>query len=238
MATRRGGASVTEKDFTAAIERIVAGLEKRNRLIIPHEREIVAYHELGHAFVAKSLPGSDTVHKVSIIPRGIGSLGYTIQRPTEERYLMSRHELENKMAVLLGGRAAEALVFEEISTGASDDLNKATEIARDMVTRYGMDDSLGHATYEDEPSQFLGDMRMPRERRYSEETATAIDNAVRKLIARAFERAGGILRMHRTLLDETAKRLLEKETLLGEELPQLPAATTESQPLASTKPSR
>ena len=151
---------------------------------------------------------------------------------------MSRHELENKMAVLLGGRAAEALVFEEISTGASDDLNKATEIARDMVTRYGMDDSLGHATYEDEPSQFLGDMRMPRERRYSEETATAIDNAVRKLIARAFERAGGILRMHRTLLDETAKRLLEKETLLGEELPQLPAATTESQPLASTKPSR
>lgn len=238
VATRRGGASVTEKDFTAAIERIVAGLEKRNRLIIPHEREIVAYHELGHAFVAKSLPGSDTVHKVSIIPRGIGSLGYTIQRPTEERYLMSRHELENKMAVLLGGRAAEALVFEEISTGASDDLNKATEIARDMVTRYGMDDSLGHATYEDEPSQFLGDMRMPRERRYSEETATAIDNAVRKLIARAFERAGGILRMHRTLLDETAKRLLEKETLLGEELPQLPAATTESQPLASTKPSR
>jgi cell division protease FtsH len=238
VATRRGGASVTEKDFTAAIERIVAGLEKRNRLIIPHEREIVAYHELGHAFVAKSLPGSDTVHKVSIIPRGIGSLGYTIQWPTEERYLMSRHELENKMAVLLGGRAAEALVFEEISTGASDDLNKATEIARDMVTRYGMDDSLGHATYEDEPSQFLGDMRMPRERRYSEETATAIDNAVRKLIARAFERAGGILRMHRTLLDETAKRLLEKETLLGEELPQLPAATTESQPLASTKPSR
>lgn len=222
VATRRNGDAVTEEDFTAAIERIIAGLEKRNRLIIPHERKVVAYHELGHAFVAKSLPGSDEVHKVSIIPRGIGSLGYTIQRPTEERYLMSRKELNDKMAVLLGGRAAEALVFEEISTGASDDLNKATDIARDMVTRYGMDETLGHATYADEPSQFLGNMRMPGERRYSEETATTIDKAVRALIARAFERASAILLSRRSLLDETAKQLLEKETLLADELPALP----------------
>jgi cell division protease FtsH len=155
LATRRNGQSVTMEDFTRAIERIVAGLEKKSRLIIPHEREIVAYHELGHAFVAKSLPGTDELHKVSIIPRGIGSLGYTIQRPTEDRYLMTAAELKNKMAVLLGGRAAEVIVFEELSTGAADDLDKATDIARSMLTRYGMDE-LGQVTYVEQQPSFFG----------------------------------------------------------------------------------
>src|SRR5262249_1098396 len=143
FATRRGADAVSMEDFTAAIERIVAGLEKRNRLLNPQERKIVAYHETGHALVALSLPGTDKVHKVSIIPRGIGSLGYTIQRPTEDRYLMTREELENRMAVLLGGRAAETVVFGRVSTGASDDMAKVTDIARSMVTRFGMVEKLG-----------------------------------------------------------------------------------------------
>ena len=156
LATRRGADAVTLDDFTDAIERIVAGLEKNNRLLNPHEREVVAHHEMGHALVALALPGTDTVHKVSIIPRGIGALGYTIQRPTEDRYLMTREELENKMAVLLGGRAAEHIVFDELSTGAADDLAKATDIARSMVTRYGMDEELGQVAYEKVPQSFLG----------------------------------------------------------------------------------
>src|SRR5581483_3236022 len=156
IATRRGAEEVTLADFTAAVERIVAGLEKKNRLLVPHEREVVAHHEMGHTLVALSLPGSDVVHKVSIIPRGIGSLGYTIQRPTEDRFLMTKAELENKMAVLLGGRAAEHIVFGEWSTGASDDLAKVTDIARSMVTRYGMTQELGPVTYEKSQRSFLG----------------------------------------------------------------------------------
>ena len=165
------------------MERIVAGLEKRNRLLNPHEREVVAYHEMGHALVALSLPGSDKVHKVSIIPRGIGSLGYTIQRPTEDRFLMTREELENKMAVLLGGRAAEHIVFGELSTGAADDLVKVTDIARSIVTRYGMTEELGLVAYEKVQRSFLGDMPQmsvchraqlqrgdgPRDRRHGQE---------------------------------------------------------------------
>ena len=222
MATRRGAEAVTNNDFTTAIERIVAGLEKKNRLMNPEERKIVAYHELGHAFVARALPLTDAVHKVSIIPRGIGSLGYTIQRPTEDRYLMNRAELENKMAVLLGGRTAEMLVFDEISTGAADDLDKATDIARNMVTRYGMDPKLGHATYADKAPRFLGDVtaQIPHGL-YSEETAQAIDRAVRTLIANAFLRATGVLERHRNILSETAEKLLEHETLMAEDLPDL-----------------
>ncbi len=156
LATRRDAASVCAGDFVEAIERIVAGLEKRNRLLNPREREVVAHHEMGHALIAMAIPGADMVQKVSIIPRGIGSLGYTIQRPTEERFLMTQAELESKLTVLLGGRAAEQLVFGELSTGAADDLAKATEIARHMVARYGMDARLGHATYETERPTFLG----------------------------------------------------------------------------------
>src|SRR5271155_1492262 len=137
LATRRNAAAVSMEDFNNAIERIVAGLEKRNRLLNPLERRVVAYHELGHAMVALALPGTETVHKVSIIPHGVGALGYTIQRPTEDRYLMTRAELENRMAVLMGGRAAEKLIFDHLSTGAADDISKVTEIARGIVMRYG-----------------------------------------------------------------------------------------------------
>lgn len=147
LATRRKAEAVTMDDFNNAVERIVAGLEKRNRLLNPNEREIVAYHEMGHALVAMALPGVDPVHKVSIIPRGIGALGYTIQRPTEDRFLMTQEELENKMAVLLGGRAAEKIVFGHLSTGAADDLAKVTDIARAIVTRYGMSEKLGHVRW-------------------------------------------------------------------------------------------
>jgi len=156
LATRRGAEQIHLADFTAAIERIVAGLEKKSRILNPLEHRVVAYHELGHAFVAMSLPGQDPVHKISIIPRGIGALGYTIQRPTEDRFLMTRVELENKMAVLLGGRAAELVFFEHLSTGAADDLVKATDIARSMVLRYGMNEKLGHVVYEREQQSMLG----------------------------------------------------------------------------------
>ncbi|MBI2970229.1 MAG: ATP-dependent metallopeptidase FtsH/Yme1/Tma family protein [Gammaproteobacteria bacterium] len=223
LATRRGAESVTLEDFTQAIERIVAGLEKRNRLLNPRERQVVACHELGHAIVAMSLPGMDAVHKISIIPRGIGSLGYTIQRPTEDRYLMSRTELENKMAMLLGGRAAETIVFDELSTGAADDLAKVTDIARSMVTRFGMVAELGQVTYESEPQQFLGGAPAPgwMERRYSEDSARRIDEAVRELVDGAFEKAQSILRAKREILDETAAELMQKETLSGEDLSRL-----------------
>jgi cell division protease FtsH len=216
LATRRGADAVTLADFTAAIERIVAGLEKKNRLMNPHEREVVAYHEMGHALVALSLPGSDTVHKVSIIPRGIGSLGYTIQRPTEDRFLMTRRELENKMAVLLGGRAAETIVFDELSTGAADDLQKVTDIARSMVTRYGMAPELGQVTYERTTRNFLGTEGMAppwSERSYSEETAREIDTVVKSAVDRAFIRTVDLLKAQRDTLERGAQRLLERETL-------------------------
>jgi cell division protease FtsH len=219
LATRRRADAVTLNDFTAAIERIVAGLEKKNRLLNPKERQVVAYHELGHALVALTLPGVDPVHKVSIIPRGVGALGYTLQRPTEDRFLMTVEELENKMAVLLGGRAAEQLVFGEISTGASDDLVRVTDIARSMVTRYGMESTLGQAAYETDRGTFLG---MPSEgggRRYSEDTAREIDVAVRERIDRIYQKAVQILRERRGELDRLAKKLLEKETLTADELP-------------------
>jgi cell division protease FtsH len=219
LATRRNAKAVGMDDFTAAIERIVAGLEKKSRLLNLKEREIVAYHEMGHALVALSLPGTDPVHKVSIIPRGIGALGYTIQRPTEDRYLMAKKELENKMTVLLGGRAAESLVFEETSTGAGDDLAKATNIARSMVTQYGMDPSLGQVAYEVERTPLLGEIPGAfRERHYSEETAREIDCAVRSIVDGAFTRAREILKRRRATLDAGAEALLEHETLSADDL--------------------
>ena len=217
VATRRGAGQVGMNDFNLAIERIVAGLEKKNRLLNPREREIVAHHEMGHAFVAAALPGSDAVHKISIIPRGIGALGYTIQRPTEDRYLMTREELENKMAVLLGGRAAEHLVFGHLSTGAADDLSKATDIARSMVTRFGMGVTLGPVTYETEPTSFLG-QAYGSQRLYGEETAREIDVAVRGIVEAQFQRARAILAANRAFLEDGAGMLLAKETLAGAEL--------------------
>jgi cell division protease FtsH len=222
LATRRNAGAVTMADFTAAIERMVAGLEKRNRLLNPLERRVVAYHELGHAMVALALPGTDTVHKVSIIPRGVGALGYTIQRPTEDRYLMTRAELENKMAALLGGRAAEQLVFSEVSTGAADDLARVTDIARAMVLRYGMSEALGNVTYDRDRSPFLQpNIPVPQERQYSEATAEAVDNAVRVLVDHASGQAHAILERNRPLLDRTAAALLETETLNEPEIERL-----------------
>src|SRR5438874_8919991 len=219
LATRRGGDAVTQDDFTQAVERIVAGLEEKNRVLNPHERRIVAHHEMGHSMVAMALPGTDPVHKVSIIPRGVGALGYTIQRPTEDRFLMTREELDNKMAVLLGGRAAEAVIFGHLSTGAADDLAKVTDIARSMVMRYGM--ARGHVAYEEERAPFLGGPLPQGHREFSEETAREIDVAVRGIVERAYAKAVEILRRHRAALETWAQKLLEKETLAERELTEL-----------------
>lgn len=225
LATRRSAPSVAMDDFNNAIERIVAGLEKRNRLLNPDERRVVAFHELGHALVALALPRTDEVHKISIIPRGIGALGYTIQRPTEDRYLMTRAELTNKMAVLLGGRAAEQVVFDEISTGAADDLVRATDIARAMVLKYGMSDALGNVAYDRDQSTFLQPtFAIPSNRNYSEETANKIDIAIRSLVDQALACAVGILQNNRALLDQTAEKLLKDETLNQPEIVKLKQA--------------
>ena len=218
VATRRGGDTITLADFTAAIERIVAGLEKKSRLLNPFEREVVAHHEMGHALVAAALPGSDPVHKVSIIPRGIGALGYTIQRPTEDRFLRTKQELEDRICVLFGGRAAEAIVFDHTSTGAADDLSRVTDMARAMVTRYAMVPSLGQAVLEDEPGSMLGTPMMPGPARYSQDTAREIDCAVREILERNYERASKLLTEHRAVLDESARELLAEETLTADQL--------------------
>ncbi len=212
-ATRRNGEAVSLDDFTVAIERIVAGLEKRNRVLSPRERETVAHHEMGHALVAMALPGSDPVHKVSIIPRGVAALGYTIQRPTEERYLMTRAELENRMMILLGGRAAEELVFGRISTGAADDLQRVTDIARALVTRYGMDTDIGPVVLEAEKPGFLGTPLAMPPKAFSEATAREIDLAVRQLVKGIYQRTLDLLRSREGLLKESAQQLLAEETL-------------------------
>ncbi len=233
MATRRNADEVMLADFTTAIERIVAGLEKRNRILNPEERRIIAVHEMGHALVAMALPGLDTVHKVSIIPRGIGALGYTIQRPTEDRFLMTRQELENKMAMLLAGRAAEMLLVGHASTGASDDLAKATDIARSMVMRFGMDATLGQVAYEAPPSPLLGPLPEGFDggaRQYAPETAREIDCAVRALTEAAFQRATELLTQRRATLEVGSRLLLARETLNEEDIRALvqPAPTAAS----------
>jgi cell division protease FtsH len=213
IATRRKAERVTLADAGEAIERIVAGLERKNRLIEPRERRVVAFHEMGHALVSAALQGPQSLHKVSIIPRGVAALGYTMERPVEERFLMTRDELEKRMAVLLGGRAAEDVIFGHLSTGAADDLVKATEIARSMVTRYGMVPELGHATLDSEPQSYLGVAGPRTQRTYSEETAREIDCAVRRLVGQAFDGARAVLAGNRDLLEQSAQRLLEHETL-------------------------
>ena len=218
VATRRGSEAVAPEDFTVAVERIVAGLEKKSRILNPMERQVVAHHEMGHALVAMALPGSDPVHKVSIIPRGIGALGYTIQRPTEDRFLMTREELENKMAVLLGGRAAEQLVFGRISTGAVDDLAKVSDIARSMVTRYGMHQSLPNLSLEQEAAPLLQVPGYAGPRNYSEHMTQAIDEAVKEIVGAVFERALQLLARNRETLEQTAALLLGRETLTEADL--------------------
>ena len=222
LATRRQATAVCMEDFTQAIERIVAGLEKKNRLLNPREREIVAYHEIGHALAALILPGSDPVYKISIIPRGIGALGYTLQRPTEDRFLMTKEELEHKITVLLGGRAAEKLIFNHLSTGASDDIAKATDIARNMVTRYGMDAVIGSVVYEEHQPTYLGHPGpVANGCTISDSTAQQIDVSVRKIMDDTFAVAYRMMETNKAVLERCAKVLLEKETLLEKELIEL-----------------
>lgn len=218
LATRGNADAVRLNHFTEAIERVVAGLEKRSRVLSDKERKTVAYHEMGHALVAANLEGVDPVHKVSIIPRGIGALGYTMQRPTEDRFLLSTKDLENRMTVLMGGRAAEAVVFDEISTGASDDLQRVTEVAREMVSRYGMDEALGNRVYSVPRQSFLG-QNIGDESDVSQETAREIDLAVREKVEAAFTRAKDILTAHREDLEAGAALLLARETLTEADFP-------------------
>jgi cell division protease FtsH len=230
VATRRNGQSISLNDFTEAIERIVAGLEKKSRVLNQEERRRVAYHEMGHALVAASLPGIDPVQKVSIIPRGVGALGYTIQRPTEDRFLLNRSNLKNRIAVLMGGRAAEQLVFDgDISTGAADDLQRATEIALEMVTRYGMDETVGQRTYAPASQQFLL-IPMAKHVEAAEITSREIDIAVRELLDNALERASEILRRRRKDLDAGADLLLKRETLTADDFPAIRLADVQSEP--------
>jgi cell division protease FtsH len=226
LATRRGANMIAMEDFTAGVERTVAGLEKKSRILVPKERRIVAYHEMGHAIVAMATPGADPVQKVSIIPRGIGALGYTMQRPADERFLMSRQELEDRMTVLMGGRAAEMLLGENVSTGAADDLAKATDIARGIVMRFGMDSGLGPVAWDTEQGNFLSQHpgAFWRQRHYSEETARDIDVAVRARLETALSRAARILQENRTAWEEGAQALLAHETLTADQLPRLKPA--------------
>ncbi|NKI58927.1 ATP-dependent zinc metalloprotease FtsH [Labrenzia sp. PO1] len=218
LATRRQADAVTLLDFNEAVERVIAGLEKRSRILSDKERKTVAFHEMGHALVAANLEGCDPVHKISIIPRGIGALGYTMQRPTEDRFLLSSLDLENRMAVLMGGRAAEEIVFNEISTGASDDLQKVTEVARDMVMRYGMDPDLGNRAYSTQRQNFLG-QPAGDVAEVSEQTQREIDLAIKQRVETAFQRAKALLNSHRGELDEGASLLLAKETLTDQDFP-------------------
>ncbi len=220
LAARKGKNWVEMEDFEEAVDRVIAGLKKKSRYISRREKERVAYHESGHALVAAALPHADPVHRVSIVPRGVAALGYTLQLPTEDRYLMTRSELLDKLAVLLGGRAAEELIYSEVSTGAQNDLEQATEIARAMVMDYGMSEKLGPQTFRRRESLFLEPTWRHRED-ISEETARVIDAEVAKIINESYERAKNVLSERRERLELLARTLLEKETLEGEELQKL-----------------
>ncbi len=218
LAVRRGKEKVGMSEFEEAVERVVAGLEKKNRLINPEEKKIVAYHELGHAIVAMALPGTDPVQKITIIPRGIAALGYTMQVPTEDRFLMRKTELLNKIATLLGGRAAEEIVFGDISTGAHNDLAKATEIARSMVTQYGMSAAVGQVYHAGSQRSMYLHPGMEGKTEYSQATAELIDREVRETISKQYEIAHSVLEERRELLEKSTAKLLEAETIAGEEL--------------------
>ncbi|RMF88403.1 MAG: ATP-dependent metallopeptidase FtsH/Yme1/Tma family protein [Nitrospinota bacterium] len=218
LAARRNKTQVEMADLEEAVERVVAGLEKKNRVMNDREKEIVAYHEAGHALVAASLPFTDPVHKISIIPRGVAALGYTLQLPLEDRYLMTRTELLNKLAVLLGGRVAEELVFHEVSTGAQNDLQRVADIARRMVVEYGMSEKFGPMAFEKERRPLFLDGSLSSPREYSEETAREIDMEVEKIVTESYERVKQVLEQRRDRLELLAKRLLEKEVIEGEEL--------------------
>ncbi|WP_095128429.1 ATP-dependent zinc metalloprotease FtsH [Pseudomonas sp. Irchel s3h14] len=222
VATRRGAEAVSLDDFTAAVERIVAGVERKSSVLHPDERQVVAYHEMGHALAASSLPAMDPVHKVSIVPRAIGSLGYTLQRPTEDHFLISCQMLKDRIVVLMAGRAAEYLAYGQISTGAADDLARATDIARQLITRFGMSTELGQSVLERQSATYLGErMQGVGEKDYSEQTAREVDLGIRALLDEAYGRAKALLDSRRGDLDAGAHLLLEKETLTPEEFPPL-----------------
>lgn len=219
LAVRKNREAVEQPDFEEAVERIIAGLEKKNRVLNPAEKERVAHHEMGHALVALSIPGSETVQKISIIPRGVAALGYTLQLPTEDRFLMTESELKNKIAVLLGGRMAEEIVYQEVSTGAQNDLLKATDIAKSMVKVYGMSEKLGQISFDrDYQQRFLQIGSESGAGDYSEKTAREIDCEVRKIIDEQYNRVNTLLSKQKDILRESAQLLLKKETVTGEEI--------------------
>jgi cell division protease FtsH len=221
LASRKGKKDIGMEELEAAIDRVIAGPERKSRLISEKEKEIIAYHESGHALVAKLLPNCDPVHKVSIIPRGNAALGYTLQLPTQDRYLISKLELMDRLAVLLGGRVAEDIVFKDVTTGAQNDLERATKIARQMVTEFGMSESLGPVTLgRKEHEIFLG-RDISENRDYSEEVANKIDKEVRKIIESAYTQAKDILTKNKRKLKKIARNLMERETLEGKDLDDL-----------------
>jgi cell division protease FtsH len=206
-------------DFEAAIDRVVAGLEKKTRVMNKKEKETVAYHECGHTLMAELLPTTDPVHRVSIVQRGIAALGYTLQLPTEDRHLMTKGELVERMCVMLGGRVAEELVFSEISTGSQNDLQRAADIARSMVTEYGMSERFGPLTFERERRPLFLDIGLPEgPKHYSEQTAREIDEEVKRLIDGAYATAKETLSANKDKLTSLAAVLLEKETVEGDEI--------------------
>jgi cell division protease FtsH len=218
LAARRGKDAVETTDFDEAIERVIAGLQKKNRVMHPREKKTVAYHEAGHALVAELVPGADPVNKISIIPRGVAALGYTQQLPNEDRYLMTRSELLARIHVLLGGRAAEEIIFGDISTGAQNDLQKATEIARNMVTQFGMSEKLGLVALEGPRTPTFLPVPTAGEKEYSDDTARLVDEEIKKLLNDAHVKVREILGAHRQALEELAKLLLEKEVVERPEL--------------------
>lgn len=221
LASRKDKKEIGMEELEAAIDRIIAGPERKSRLISEKEKEIIAYHESGHALVAKLLPNCDPVHKVSIIPRGNATLGYTLQLPTQDRYLISKLELMDKLSVLLGGRVAEDIVFKDVTTGAQNDLERATKLARQMVTEYGMSDTIGPITLgRKEHEIFLG-RDISQERDYSEEIASKIDKEVKKIIENAYSRAKDLLTKNKSKLKKIARNLIERETLEGKDLDDL-----------------
>jgi len=234
LAARNNKENVELADFDEAIDRVVAGLQKKTRVMNPQEKEIVAFHESGHAIVAESVAHADPVHKISIIPRGIAALGYTQQQPTEDRYLMTRSELIDRLAVFLGGRVAEELVFDEISTGAQNDLQRATDIARSMVTEYGMSDSLGLVSYERPRQPMFLPENLTAGKSYSEAKAAQIDEEVSRLMEEAHQRVRKILVERRAVLDDLAHLLSLKESVQGEELRKMLSAATSAMAAASS----
>ena len=231
-AVREGREAVSQADFRASIEKVIAGLEKKNRLINPKEREIVAYHETGHALVAYYTPGADPVEKISIVPRGMSALGYTLQLPVEDRYLMTQNELYGKIDVLLGGRAAEKLIFDQISTGAANDLSRATDIAKRMITDYGMSEKFSNVTlpYRRE-STFLGQENYALQREYSEKTQQYIDEETARIIAERYKQVQNLLESKQSILKSVAQKLLEAEVIEAEDFQKILSELDASVPI-------